>query len=250
MNKYKETLRSGRCGWCYDTQHKASDCEKLKQKANEGNVVAIKYVNSLNGGGRLCAYCAGSGHTSTKCSKKFDTLKRLAEKEKIIAEPAFEWLKEIGFGPGAMLTGMSKEGYYSKRGKDERIVIISDFTKNTAIEFFKELLFGVNRNWYRVDGIDTCNEIIRNIYLPFHPLYSPRPTSTKVSILHKAKEEDVDKLKEFLLCYSSPVFNYDNAEDFFAAGYKFTSSNTKVPQVDDTLFVANQKKNSQALGQA
>lgn len=233
---------SGQCGYCYSHGHGADNCSLLKQRVEAGNIYAKKFLNSINGGGRVCGYCAEKGHSTATCSSRFNDFKTGLLNQKTKADSAFVWLHEIGFGPGAMLSGMSRESSWRSKDKAERIVIINDFKQHIANDFFTELLFGDQRNWYRVNAVDTTNEDVRSIYLPFHPVYAPRPTSVKVQVIHKSNEEDIEKLKSFLQCYTNPVMRYNTAEEFFSAGYKFKTGNTKLPEIDYTIRNANKNK--------
>ena len=117
------------CSWCYQQGHSAKVCPRLDASAKAGSLNALKYQKKLNGAtGRLCGYCADEGHSSGNCPKRYDTFKKLTLSEKEMSEKALAWLKEIGFGPGAMLSGMAREsGWNSKKNKAERIVIIEEF---------------------------------------------------------------------------------------------------------------------------
>lgn len=232
---------NGNCGYCYQQGHNARDCDLLKTRVVAGNVNAKKFQNSINGGGRVCGFCADKEHSSTNCPSRFYQFKHSVMVQKNLADPAFAWLHEIGFGPGAMLNGMSRESRYYSRSKDERIVVIKDVV---GTNFFHELLYGNQRNWYQVYAIDTANEDVRSIYLPFHPVYAPRPTSMKVQVIQKASEIDIEKMKRHLTCYNNPVMLHETAEDFFAQGYRFKSGNTKLPDIDYAAYNANQNRKS------
>lgn len=240
--KRSETTKGGtvkRCSWCYSHLHTAKECTMLKAKAEEGNVRAIKFLNDINGGNRLCGYCAGENHTSTKCEKRFNDFKRRLTKSRDITDEAFKWLHQIGFGPGAMISGLAKKGWYSKNNKKENIVVIEEFNEYVASSFFKELTTGSKKNWFPVKAVDTSNEVVRNVYLPFHPEYSPRPSSLNVEILHRASPNDIENIKTFLECYQNPIMNFDSAEEFFEAGYKFKSGTSAAPEIDSATVVAN-----------
>jgi hypothetical protein len=232
-NKYITSW--GTCSYCHQFKHGADTCDSLKRAIARGDLRAVKFQNKLVGGGRLCGYCAGRGHSSSKCDKRFDTYRQALLKMQEDCDKAFTWLHEIGFGPGAMLSGMSKEHKWSyinkKDNKADRTVIIGDFTSNSLQIFLKELLYGAQRNWFEVDGVDTSMEKVRQIYLPFHPLYSPRPTSVKVEVVHRSNPEDIDSLKLKLECYVSPVIRFATAKDFFDAGYKFKSGTNVIPDI-------------------
>lgn len=234
--------RYGGCSYCYQQKHDAHTCPRLALHEQQGDTTAIKFRKKLNGTiGRLCSYCGDEAHNSTRCGKRFDDHKTTLLQEKITAEPAFAWLQEIGFGVGCMISGMAKEYSYYSRGKEERVVIIGEFRPYVLKQFVNELLYGSARNWYSVDATDTANETIKRIYLPFHPVYAPRPTSMKVEIIHKANPEDTLALKNSLECYKSPLMNYSTAEDFFNAGYKFKSGMSSRPEIDDSVFKANSR---------
>ena len=221
------------CSWCYQSDHTAIDCQRLDTAVGNGLMRAIKYKKKLNGStGRLCGYCADEGHVSNNCPKRYNDAKALVLSEKEISDKAFAWLKEIGFGPGAMLSGMAREKGWNSRGKSERIVIIEEF-KNDAVasHFFANLLRGSDRNWYNVTAVDSTNETVRNIYLPFHPTFAPKPTSVNVQVIHKANEEDIEKYKKYLPALSSPLLDYNNAEEFFQDGYRFKNGTTKNPEI-------------------
>lgn len=233
---------NGQCGYCYSHGHDAMGCKLLSDRIAAGNVYAKKFYNSINGGGRVCGYCAEKGHSTAICSTRFYDFKSALSNQKVKADPAIAWLREIGFGPGAMLSGMARESSWRSRDKGEKIVIINDFNQHVANDFFNELLNGDQRNWYRVNAVDTTNEDVRNIYLPFHPVYAPRPTSMNVQVVHKSNDEDIEKLKSFLSCYTNPVMRYNTAVDFFSAGYKFKTGNSKTPEIDYTIRDANKNK--------
>ena len=111
-------------------------------------------------------------------------------------------------------------------------LIIEEFKgKYTANHFFAKLLRGTDRNWYPVTAIDSTNENVRNIYLPFHPVFAPRPTSMNVQVIHKANEEDIEKFREHLPALSSPLLDYNSAEEFFEAGYRFKTGTTSNPDI-------------------
>jgi hypothetical protein len=234
---YGTTIK--RCSWCYSTSHSAKECDVLKNRAEEGNVRAKKFINDINGGKRVCGYCAGEDHSSSKCKTRFNDFKSSLVKSQSDIEKVFIWLHQIGFGPGAMISGIAKKGWYSKNNKKENIVVIEDFNRRVADLFFRELTTGIKKNWFPVKAIDTSNEDVRNIYLPFHPVYSPRPTSLKVEIIHKANPDDIENIKSFLECYTNPVMNFDSAEEFFDTGYKFKTGNTLAVEVDSTLVDVN-----------
>lgn len=212
-----------RCPYCKNF-HELAVCTSYQYGLKNKSLSAIKLKNKIeSGGGRVCATCASVEHTSNKCPKKFDDKKKALTNQKAKADNAFAWLHEIGFGPGCMLSGMSNERSYGTRGKEERIVVVEEFGGYSAKNFFEELLYGDQRNWFPVNAIDTSAEKIRKIYLPYHPFYSPKPTSKKVQVVHKANKEDIENLKKFISAYSNPIMNYDSAEKFFAAGFKFKS---------------------------
>lgn len=238
----RTTTKSGQCSWCYQLGHDANNCPGLKRYVSAGDVRALKFQKRLDGtSGRLCGYCGHENHSSVNCTKRFNDFKAGLIKQKDKADNAFSWLKEIGFGPGAMLSGMSRESSYRSRNKDERIVVIEEFSAGVASQFFKELFYGTQRNWYRVSAVDSTNERVRNIYLPFHPIYAPRPTSMKVSVVHRANDEDIESMKKFVPALNNPVMDYDTAEQFFSAGYKFKSGNTKYVEIDDSIIKINNR---------
>lgn len=246
MKSTKLTNHDGSCSYCFksDNGHNASNCPLLSLRASGGNVYAKKLQNRYSGGGRVCSFCAEKDHNSTNCPSRFYQFKASLVNQKQVADPAFQWLHEIGFGPGAMLNGMSRESAYWSKNKEERIVVINDFNSRVATMFFNELLWGDKRNWYTVCAVDTSNEDVRSVYLPFHPTYAPRPTSMKVQIVHKANPDDIEKLKSHLTCYNNPVMLVDTAEQFFAEGFKFVSGNNKNPEIDYTAYNANQSRKS------
>jgi hypothetical protein len=221
----------GGCGWCYMQGHDASSCPRLEQSVQNGNMKAIKFHKSVTTGGRVCGYCAEEKHSSTNCPKRFSDAKYEVAKEQQVASNAFAWLHEIGFGPGAMLSAMAAECGWSAEGKDQKMVVIEEFNSRVATTFFQELFYGQQRNWYHVKAVDTANENVRRIYLPFHPVYAPRPTSLKVEVLHKANPEDIDSMKKFIRALSSPLFDYDTAEEFFDSGLRFSAGETKTPKI-------------------
>ena len=226
QNKY------GGCGWCYSRAHKAQDCPNLKHSVGQNSIAAIKYDKRLNGStGRLCGYCGDENHTSGICPKRFEDSRRTVVSERQIAEKAFEWLKEIGFGPGAMLSGMGRTSSWNSREKGDRIIVIEEFNKITGERFVSELLYGKERNWFPVCAVDTTNETIRNIYLPFHPVFSPKPTSMKVQVIHRSSEEDIEKIKNLLPSLSSPLNDYTDSDDFFSSGYRFENGKSKNPKI-------------------
>lgn len=227
MSRVKTANYNGSCGYCWQHGHDAKSCPRLKTQLESGSVRAKKFSNNLNGGGRVCGYCADKGHSSTNCSKRFDDYVPTLAKQKAIANQAFSWLHEIGFGPGAMLSAMATESGWRAANKDQRMVIIEEFNERVANNFFQELLYGQQRNWYHVKAVDTANEDVRRIYLPFHPHFAPRPTSMKVEVLHKANPEDIDSMKKFIPALTSPALDYNTAEEFFAAGYRFNAGNSQ-----------------------
>lgn len=238
----KAKLSDGSCSYCYQNDgHDATNCPLMQTRANQGNVYAKKLMNSYNGGGRVCGFCADKEHSSTNCPSRFYQFRHSVMVQKNLADSAFAWLHEIGFGPGAMLNGMSRESRYYSSTKDERIVVINDVV---GTNFFHELLYGKQRNWYQVYAIDTANEDVRSIYLPFHPVYAPRPTSMKVQVIQKASEVEIEKMKRHLTCYTNPVMLHETAEDFYAQGYRFKSGNGKLPDIDYAAYNANQNRKS------
>jgi len=234
--------RYGACSWCYSRGHDAHGCTSLQSSVETGNAAAISLQKKINGiTARLCGYCADEKHSSTVCPKRFADYKNALLNQKSDADKAFDWLKEIGFGPGAMLSGMARESGWNSKNKEDKIVVIEEFRGHTLNRFMNELLHGSNRNWYPVTAVDTTNETVRNIYLPFHFIYAPRPTSKGVQVVHRANDQDIEGMKRVVDCYSSPVLHFSTAEDFFNAGYKFKAGKSKDPQIDDTLFKANKK---------
>lgn len=227
----------GRCTFCKARGCSANKCLVLKKQVLAGRVTAIKFQNKMNGGGRLCGYCAGGGHSSAKCEKRFEVYKQNLSIHHTDCEKAFAWLHEIGFGPGAMLSGMARERRYSygDKSKGEKAVIIEDFHGKTLTVFLQELLYGSARNWFAVDAVETTLEKVKTIYLPFHPVYSPRPTSMKVEVIHRANPEDIEALKQRINCYVSPIMKFATAKDFFDAGYKFKSGASHVPEIIPAL---------------
>ena len=223
--------RYGGCGWCHMGGHDASGCQHLVQGVKNGNMKALKFQKSLTTGGRVCGYCADEKHSSTNCPKRFDDFKRNVRAANQVASKAFEWLHEIGFGPGAMLSAMAAEYGWRADGKDQKMVIIEEFNQRVANNFFQELFYGQHRNWYHVKAVDTANDDVRRIYLPFHPVYAPRPTSMKVEVLHRANPEDIDSMKKFVPSLTSPVLDYQTAEQFFDSGYRFAAGSTSSPEI-------------------
>ena len=240
----KLQARNGSCGYCYQQGHDASACNLLKLRVEAGNVHAKKFHNSISGGGRVCGFCAEGNHSSTNCPSRFYEYKHSLSQMKSVADKAFAWLHEVGFGPGAMLSAMAAEYGWRADGKDQKMVIIEEFNDRVAAQFFQELLWGQQRNWYHVKAVDTANDNVRRIYLPFHPVYAPRPTSMKVQVVHKANEIDIEKMKMHLTCYHSPVMLHETAESFFAEGYKFEAGNNKDPKINYVAYNANQKRNA------
>lgn len=221
----------GSCSWCYTNGHDASGCSMLQSSVKAGSLKAIKFHKAITTGGRVCGYCAGDKHSSTNCPKRFNEVKHEAQKTNAIASQAFQWLHEIGFGPGTMLSAMAAEYRWNGKDKDQKMVIIEEFTPTVATQFFQELLFGHERNWYNVKAVDTANDNVRRIYLPFHPVYAPRPTSMKVEILHRANPEDIDSMKWFVPSLSSPVLDYEDAQAFFDSGYRFAAGSSRTPEI-------------------
>ena len=212
------------CKWCGNWQrgHTVDSCTYFESALKRNVLRAVKLKAKMESGGkRVCAYCASVDHASTKCPNKFYDTKAHLLKVKNQADAAFVWLHEIGFGPGAMLSGMATERGWSSGGKGEKIVVIENFTQRTFSNFMQELLNGDVRNWYFVDAVDTTNEKVKRIYLPYHEFYSPKPTSKKVSVIHRANEEDIESMKNMMDCYTNPIILYATAEEYFARGYKF-----------------------------
>lgn len=219
------------CKWCgrYQKAHEVQSCPHFQSALARGVIRAVKIQAKIQSGGkRVCGYCANAEHASTKCPKRFNDEKHKLTTIFTKAEEAFKWLHEIGFGPGAMLSGMANERYYNSRNKEEKIVVIEDFTQSVAHRFMQELINGTQRNWYQVNAVDISQERIRKIYLPFHAVYAPKPTSLKVSVIQKASPDEIDKMKLHFDCYLSPIMNFNTAEEFFAAGFKFKAGSSDV----------------------
>lgn len=224
-------MATSNCKWCgrWQTQHSINTCSYFQASLLRGDMRAIKLKAKIDSGGkRVCGYCAGLDHTSITCEKKFNDKKQVIVKSRAVMDPVFAWLHEIGFGTGAMISGMASDRFYRAGDKGEKIVVIEDFRQQTLINFINELAHGKNKNWFMVNAVDTTNEKIRRIYLPYHELYSPKPTSKNVSIVHRANEEDIEKMKMMLETYTSPVIHYNTAKEFFAAGHKFKAGSNEV----------------------
>ena len=219
------------CKWCgkYRSAHSTETCQYFQAALANGSLSAIKLQAKIQSGGRrVCGYCAHTEHASTKCPKRFNDERAKILRTRGAIEDAFKWLHEIGFGPGAMLSGMAAEYRWNSRGKNEKLVVIEEFKNWTMNQFMNELINGKERNWYQVNAVDTANERVQRIYLPYHITYAPKPTSKNVSIVHKANPEDIEKMKNHFDCYTSPVVLYDTAENFFAAGFKFKAGSGDV----------------------
>ena len=220
-----------KCTWCgrWQTGHTIDSCSYFKAALTAGRMRAVKMKAKMDSGGkRVCGYCAGTEHASTKCSKKFNDHRAKLSSEISDLDKAFEWLHEIGFGPGAMLNGMANEYRWNSRGKEEKMVVIGDFKPYTFTRFINELVNGSQRNWYAVDAVDTANERVQKIYLPHHSFYAPKPISKNVSVISKADPAEIDKMKNRMACYSSPIMKFSSAEEFFKAGYKFKAGSSEV----------------------
>lgn len=214
---------TGYCKWCGKWQkgHLVQSCNYFQSALAKGSLRAVKLKTRMEtGSGRVCAACADPNHSSTVCPKKFDTIKANLARQKEDYDKAFEWLHEIGFGPGAMLNGMASEYGWRSKGKSERLVVIEEFGPRAAQWFMSELAYGKQRNWYMVNAVDTENEKVRKIYLPFHSVYAPKPTSKNVSIVHRANPEDIEKMKSHFDCYKNEILNYDSADAYFSTGKK------------------------------
>ena len=221
---------SAQCQYCW-YRHETKDCPRLKNDVILGNIRALKVQHKFSGAkGRLCAFCASNSHAQKTCPKKFDDAKKNLLWQKNAAEPAFEWIKEIGFGPGCLLTGMARERSYRAMDKAEQLVVIEDFTPIVARWFFNELMYGKNRNWYQVNAISGTAERIKQIYLPYHETYSPKPTAKKVQIITRSTDAEIEALKKYFPCFSSKILNYPDAASFYAAGNKLDGSvSARVP---------------------
>ena len=219
------------CLWCgrYQKAHTVDNCTYFKAALVNGRMRAIKLQAKIQSGGRrVCGYCASLEHASTRCSKRFEDKRANLMATRQAVDEAFVWLYEIGFGPGAMISGMANERMWSGRGKGEKVVVIEDFTPYVLSHFVDELINGNQRNWYKVNAVDTSNERVQRIYLPYHITYAPKPTSKNVSIVHKADPAEIDKMKNSLSCYKNPIVNFNTAEEFFNAGYKFKAGSDEV----------------------
>ena len=98
----KAQTKWGSCTWCYKNNHDAHNCSALNSAVAAYNRTAILFQKKLQGfTGRLCGYCAGEKHSSTVCSERFNDYKIRLLSQKIEADKAFDWLKEIGFDYGA-----------------------------------------------------------------------------------------------------------------------------------------------------
>lgn len=224
-------MATNHCKWCgrYQTAHTIDACSYFQAALNKGSIQALKVKAKMDSGGkRVCGYCADTKHASTKCPVKFNNRKAKLSSEVEAVDKAFEWLHEIGFGPGAMLNGMANEYRWRARTKEEKMVVIGDFRPWTFQRFITELVDGTNRNWYFVDAVDTTNEKVQKIYLPYHSFYAPKPTSKNVSVISRADPAEIDKMKNKMACYSSPVMKFNSAEEFFKAGYKFKAGSDEV----------------------
>jgi hypothetical protein len=224
-------MATNHCKWCgrYQTAHTIDACSYYKAALAAGRIRALKVKAKMDSGGkRVCGYCADINHASTKCPTKFNKRKAKLSAEIEAFDKAFEWLHEIGFGPGAMLNGMANEYRWNARTKEEKMVVIEDFRAYTFQRFINELVAGKQRNWYFVDAVDTSNEKVKRIYLPYHSFYAPKPTSKNVSVISKADPAEIDKMKNKMACYSSPVMKFNSAEEFFKAGYKFKAGSDEV----------------------
>lgn len=230
MQAHKYLNKYGYCNYCYK-KHSEEFCNTLELDVSNKKIKAVLFKNKIIGGPRLCTYCATPGHTVSRCEQRFIKYRALLERVKSDADAAFAWLHQIGFGPGAMLSGMASGGGYTTRDKGNRLVCIEPFNSYTFNKFMNELLYGKNKNWFYVNAVEVGFDKIRKIYLPFNPMYSPKPTSVKVEVIHKANESDIEDLKAHLLCYTSPVIFYEKASDFFNYGYKFNSAPTKYPKI-------------------
>ena len=180
-----------------------------------------------------CKNCFMQGHKRKECPKSFHDFKSALENERYKVDKAFEWLHEIGFGPGCMITGMAREKklcelqWSFKRLKTGHKYCTTTFIRNfeevpfgersVLTEFFEKLVYDTTKNWYEIEGVSSELIDIGSIYLPYHPVYAPTPTSKRVEILVKAAPEDIDKLKHFIMVYNHPVMKYNDAESYYAA---------------------------------
>jgi hypothetical protein len=210
-------------------KHETKDCPLFKSALARNEISAIKLNNKMATGGRVCGYCGGVDHTSTKCPKKFTELKAHIIKQKQKAEEISAWLHEIGFGPGCAINTLSREKSWGVKNREYKVVAIEDFTGYTAVNFFKELLHGKLRRWFYVQAIGTDGEIVRQIYLPYNAKFSPCAGSKKTEVINRASKEEIDKLCKHLPYYANEAVTlYNTAEDFFNAGYKFVAGSKHV----------------------
>ena len=213
-----------KCKWCSEN-HETNTCEKFKRALESpGNLYALKFKAKMeNGGHRICRHCASNKHWGPSCPVKFNTLKSQLVQQKVIADKAFEWLHEIGFGPGCMITGMARERTYRAKEKGDKAILIEEFTGySTQNVFFQKLLYGKVRNWYNVTASDTAMEKVKQVYLPYHPVYAPTPTSKRVEVIVRASFDDIENLKRYIPCYTDNMMKFDTAEEFFKAGLKLS----------------------------
>ena len=129
------------------------------------------------------------------------------------------WIEQIGFGPGCLISSTSATQKWRKSHKDvveKRVIAIKDFDTQWQRQSFLDSIIGSKtKNWVDVPAIDFTGETVKEIYLPFHPKWSPTPRAKKAEIVERAGEEDIKKFLDSFSFNSSPVITSANAEEFF-----------------------------------
>lgn len=243
---YYNLDRKDRCGYCFSNTHLTATCSTMARHAEEGRKTAVAYKKRLEGiTTRLCGYCSSEEHSSTKCSKRFHDSRDRTLALTSQVNDLFSWLFEIGFGPGAALTTKKN----SK--KKEMVIVISDFRDN-ALHYFISAAFAkkekTNKSSYLpISAVSLENERVRDAILPFNADYSFSKYATNVEVLQRASEEEIANLKsqalKVLNCHEA-LLNYNDAESFFNAGYRFAAGTSNHARIDESLVKANKKSGS------
>jgi len=221
MRPMYTTRNNTRCAYCGTTPpHTPLECKRLLECASAGDIYAKKVLNKAKGLKKICGGCGDAGHFSTQCPVKFAAKRKYILEKRANLDAAFIWLHEIGFGPGCMLNGMAKDWRWASTPKGEKMVVIEDFSSGVFNKFLDEMIGTGPKNWYMVKAVDTTNETVSRIYLPYHKYYAPTPTSKKVEVVHKAKPEELEKLKGFVDAYTDPILSHGTLESYLKAGHR------------------------------
>lgn len=110
------------CTYCYNTGHNRRTCPEIKKIIKEEpNGWYAKRYGKGSVSKKRCSFCDEEGHTIRTCGEYKEAVTKYTDFNEVFQEKVAKSLKELGIGPGAVLTGVNT--FLGEGGKDSYWVV-------------------------------------------------------------------------------------------------------------------------------